>query len=415
MTAAFPAQEAPAATISGARRPRLPRRYRRMLAAAVGVVLVVGFVYFVVPQLIGLGATVRRLRGSDPKWLAFGAVLEALSLAGYIALFHTVFSSHGARIGWKASYQITMAGVVATKLFAAAGAGGVALTVWALRASGLRARSITRRLVTFELFLYAVYAGALVVAGVGLSTGLLAGGAPWTLTVLPAAIGAVAIAVVVSMRALPGDFERRAKRLRASRRAPRLRARLAIAPWAIHDAIGIAVQLVREHRPWLLGALAYWGFDIATLWTCFHAFGTPPPLGVIVMAYFVGTLANALPLPGGLGGVEGGMIGAFLAFGTPASLAVLAVLGYRAISFWLPTLPGAVAFLQLRRTVAHWKSEPATAIPSRRKVGTRLELAGLQKPTERCQGTARSLVSDGARNRAASPDRRWRRPTGRRS
>ena len=56
-------------------------------------------------------------------------VLEALSLGGYVALFRTVFSCHGARIGWKASYQITMAGVVATKLFAAAGAGGVALTV----------------------------------------------------------------------------------------------------------------------------------------------------------------------------------------------------------------------------------------------------------------------------------------------
>lgn len=68
-------------------------------------------------------------RSAEPKWLGLGVVLEALSLGGYVALFRTVFSCHGARIGWKASYQITMAGVVATKLFAAAGAGGVALTV----------------------------------------------------------------------------------------------------------------------------------------------------------------------------------------------------------------------------------------------------------------------------------------------
>jgi len=351
MTPVRPAAEAP---VLGARRPGFLPRHRRPLTAAAAFVLVVGFVYFVVPKLIGLGATVGMLRSGEPEWLAFGVVLEALSLAGYIALFRTVFSCQGVRIGWKASYQITMSGVVATKLFGAAGAGGVALTVWALRASGLRVRSIAMRLVAFELFLYSVYAGALIIAGAGLFTGLLAGGAPWTLSLLPAAIGALVIAVAVSTLALRGDFEHVAKRPRASHRARRLLARLAIAPWAVHDAMGIAIELVREHRPWLLGALAYWAFDIATLWACFHAFGAPPPLGVIVMAYFVGTLANALPLPGGVGGVECGMIGVFLAFDTPDGLAVLAVLSYRAISFWLPTIPGAVAYLQLRRTVAHW-------------------------------------------------------------
>jgi Lysylphosphatidylglycerol synthase TM region len=69
----------------------------------------------------------------------------------------------------------------------------------------------------------------------------------------------------------------------------------------------------------------------------------------------VGTLGNLLPLPGGLGGVEGGMIGSFAAFGVNFNLAVLAVLSYRAISFWLPTLPGGVAYIQLRRTVARWR------------------------------------------------------------
>jgi len=128
-------------------------------------------------------------------------------------------------------------------------------------------------------------------------------------------------------------------------------------PGAVHDALGIAFSLIRERKPWLIGAIAYWGFDIATLWTCFHAFGSPPTVAVIVMAYFVGALANALPLPGGLGGVEAGMIGVFLAFGTHASLAILAVLSYRLISFWLPTLPGAAAYLQLRRTVGLWRDE----------------------------------------------------------
>jgi uncharacterized protein (TIRG00374 family) len=81
------------------------------------------------------------------------------------------------------------------------------------------------------------------------------------------------------------------------------------------------------------------------------------------MAYFVGMLANVLPLPGGIGGVDGGMIGALIAFGVDGSLALLAVLTYRAFSFWLPTLPGAVAYFQLRRTVHRWQAELSPTPP----------------------------------------------------
>jgi uncharacterized protein (TIRG00374 family) len=110
-----------------------------------------------------------------------------------------------------------------------------------------------------------------------------------------------------------------------------------------------------------LGAIAWWGFDIAVLWACFHAFGASPPKGVIVMAYFIGMLGNTLPLPGGIGGVDGGMIGAFAAFGVHVQVAIVAVLAYRAFAFWLPTLPGGIAYLQLRRTVHRWQSAAAEA------------------------------------------------------
>jgi putative heme transporter len=340
------------------------RRHGRAVTAVVGVAAIAGFIQFVVPQLSALGPTLHRLRAGNPKWLGFGVVLEVLSLGGYIALFRAVFSCHGVRIGWKASYQITMAGVVATKLFAAAGAGGVALTVWALRASGLSARRVARRVLALEFLLYGVYAGTLVVIGVGLRSGLFAGRAPWTLTIAPAVLGGTVIVGLLSMRALPNDFERRMKPLAGARRGRRLLAGLASAPWAVHDALGIAFSLIRERKLWLIGAIAYWGFDIATLWTCFHAFGSPPTVAVIVMAYFVGALANALPLPGGLGGVEAGMIGAFLAFGTHGSLAILAVLSYRLISFWLPTVPGAAVYFQLRRTVAVWRDETKQRKPT---------------------------------------------------
>ena len=124
----------------------------------------------------------------------------------------------------------------------------------------------------------------------------------------------------------------------------------------------------------------WWTFDILVLWAMFHAFGTPPPLSVIWMCYFVGTLANLLPLPGGLGGVEGGMIGAFAAFGVSFDLAVLAVLSYRAISFWLPTIPGGIAYFQLRKTVAQWRSEEPSpsGVRARRRPARRARCRALR-------------------------------------
>jgi len=86
-------------------------------------------------------------------------------------------------------------------------------------------------------------------------------------------------------------------------------------------------------RSWL-SVFPAWGFEVAVLWASFRAFGRSPPGAVLVMGFFVGTLGNTLPLPLGLGGVEGGMIGAFIGFGVEGSLAVLAVLGYRTISYW---------------------------------------------------------------------------------
>jgi uncharacterized protein (TIRG00374 family) len=119
----------------------------------------------------------------------------------------------------------------------------------------------------------------------------------------------------------------------------------------------------------LLWAPAAWGFDIGALWAAFHAFGQPPPAAVLVMGYYVGTLANTLPLPGGIGAVEGGMIGAFLAFGVNGSLSVLAVLGYRTISYWLPTVPGVIAYFQLRRRLrGSTDGDPAATAQGRRPI-----------------------------------------------
>jgi uncharacterized protein (TIRG00374 family) len=107
----------------------------------------------------------------------------------------------------------------------------------------------------------------------------------------------------------------------------------------------------------VLGALAFWAFQIAVLWASFEAFGDAPPVAVLIVGFFVGMLGNLLPLPGGIGGVDGGMIGAFAALGMDSGLALVGVLTFRGFTFWLPTVPGVIAFLALRRTVEHWRND----------------------------------------------------------
>ena len=343
--------------------PRLRLTRGRLLATALFVASALAFLYFVLPKLLGLHETWNRIQHGNGWWFALAALLEVCSFGGYVWLFRGVFVRGESRIEWPESYQITMAGLAATRLFAAAGAGGIALTAWALRRSGMGVRTVACRLIAFTVILYAVYMVTLVIDGVGLYLGVIPGGGGFAITIVPAIFGFVVIVLFLGISMLPRDMPRMVGRLTSGRaRVERLALRLAQASATLASGVRTAIDLARAKNPALIGAVAWWGFDIAVLWACFHAFGGSPPKGVIVMSYFVGMLANTLPLPGGIGGVDGGMIGAFAAFGVNAQLAVVAVLAYRAFAFWLPTLPGAVAYLQLRRTVQRWDDERAEAL-----------------------------------------------------
>jgi uncharacterized membrane protein YbhN (UPF0104 family) len=356
--------------------PRVAITRRQAIGVGVFVLTVVAFFYFVLPKLAGVGTTVHRIERGDSWWIAIGVVLEMLSFAGYVVLFRAVFVRGRGRIGWPESYEITMAGLVATRLFAAAGAGGVALTAWALRRSGMEPRLVACRMVAFIVLLYVIYAGSLLIDGIGLGTGLFPGGGSFAITFVPAIVATLLLGIAAAVAMLPGDVERRLEsRATGSGRVAHWLAGAVTVPALAASGVRTAIALIRSREPGVLGAVAWWGFDISVLWAMFHAFGSPPSFTVIWMAYFVGTLGNLLPLPGGLGGVEGGMIGAFAAFGVDFNLSVLAVLSYRGISFWLPTVPGAIAYFQLRRTVARWREEES-AQPAAEARGGSVEAAG---------------------------------------
>jgi uncharacterized protein (TIRG00374 family) len=352
--------------------PRVALTRDRMILLALFVASALAFLYFVLPKIAGLGHTWHRIRHGDPLWLGAAVGFEVLSFLGYVALFRIVFVRGESRVGWRESYQITMAGVAATRLFAAAGAGGIALTAWALRRSGMSARLVACRITAFMTLLYGVYVGTVVIVGTALYMGVLNGGEAFSITLLPALLGLALLGLFGLISLVPAGFERRVQsRAADAGRLGKLARRLATAPDSLGSGVRTAIALVRSRNPLLLGAVAWWAFDIATLYAAFRAFGNPPPAGVIIMAYFLGMIGNLLPLPGGIGGVDGGMIGVFVAFDVNTGLAIVAVLAYRALAFWLPTVPGIIAYLQLRRTVSRWDEgdsaaaeQPAASHPS---------------------------------------------------
>jgi uncharacterized protein (TIRG00374 family) len=207
---------------------------------------------------------------------------------------------------------------------------------------------------------------ALVVCGLGLSSGLFAGGSRFVLTLLPAllAIAVIAIVLLAGWLAVPLERIVLARERASHGRVARFWHRAASVLGLLHGGLATSLSIVRgRDRSWL-AAVPAWGFDIAVLWASFRAFGHSPAPAALIMGYYVGTLGNALPLPAGIGGVEGGMIGAFLGFGVDGSLAVLAVLGYRTITYWLPLLPEGIAYLRLHRRVGDWRKGAPNVPPN---------------------------------------------------
>jgi uncharacterized membrane protein YbhN (UPF0104 family) len=328
-------------------------RVKRVAWSAVALVVVA----VLVTQLNKVGGMLRRIEAGDPLWLALGVVIEAFSFVGYVVLVKEIFGPGAPRLTWAVAIEIAFGGVVATRLLSAAGAGGIAFTTWALRAAGMTTRAAAEAIAAFLAIMYLPYVLACMLGG-------FAGGVPAAVTWVGVGIGVVALGAAAALTLIPGDIERRARRLAAGHgRIARIAARAASIPAVAGEASRTAAQLLRR-RPALLGwAILWWAADVAVLYVCFRAFGPAPALGVLILGYFLGHIGNLVPVPGGIGGVEGGMVGVFVACGMPLALAVVGTIAYQVISTWLPVAPGLVAYWSLRRRIARWQQEAEPAPP----------------------------------------------------
>ena len=341
------------------------RRLRTRLLLALGLVLAAVTIVTLLPGLDGLRT---RLSHAKPGWLVLGVGLKVLSGLGYVAIFRMVFCR---RMTWRVSYQIGMSELGANALFPTGGAGGLALGAWALRRGGMPASEIARRTVAFFLLTSVVNVVGVIVIGIGLAVGLFGGETNLALTIVPAAAAAMAIIGALLAGRAAARLHRRlqsAQQGELSRRASVVWKALAAAANGVDEA----VAFLRESNAWLIaGMIAYLFFDVMIVWATFRAFGHAPPLAIVWIAYLIGELGGLIPVPGGIGGVDAGLVGTFVLYSVPITAATSAVLAYRAIALWVPAILGAAAFVALRRTLRDESSKISVCAPQ-----TEMEVIG---------------------------------------
>jgi uncharacterized membrane protein YbhN (UPF0104 family) len=330
-----------------------PRSLRRRALQAIAALAVLVAIFLLAP---GLGEVRDRLAGAEPGWLALATLLEGLSFGSYIVMFGPIFCTG---LGWRRSWQIGGSELAMGSLVPASGAGGLALGAWILHRGGMSGQRIARRSVAFFLIKSGVNFVAVAVLGTVMALGLAGPDLSLWLTAFPAAVATLAIAAVVAIPRLgPGEP--------VGPEAPRPRRWIAATRRAVIDGTREGLQILRSGEGRVLaGAIGYWAFDNAVLWATFHAFGLSPPLTVILLGYLIGQLGGLLPIPGGIGGIDGGLIGTLIVYGAPAAGTAAAVLAYRVILFWLPLVVGGIAFFMLRRDMPRGRElaacEPAVA------------------------------------------------------
>ncbi len=306
---------------------------RSLISLAILGVLIVALL-FAVP---GLNGVEKLMRQADPWWLAAAVLLEVASCLGYVLVVQLVF----ARAPLRFAARLALAELAFGAAVSLGGAGSIALGAWVLHAVGVPTKRIVERSAVLFLLTSAANAIVLVVFGVGLWLGLEGTGDP-LLSILPAAAG---LAILLGCLALPRWVDRHHDEAQSGR--------LATTVAGLADGIRTTRTMLVTPNWRLLGAYAYLLCDIAVLWACFKALGYDIPIAPLVLAYQIGYLANIIPIPGGIGVLDTGLVAMLVLYGAPATTAAAAVLLYHAIVLWIPSLWGTVAYALLRRQMRH--------------------------------------------------------------
>jgi len=323
---------------------------RHLLIRVAQIAAIIAIVAIAISAVPGLDEVRDRLTDAAPVWLVALAAAEVGSCFGYLLVFRSTFCP---QMGWALSYDISMAEQAANSLLPSGGAGGLALGVWALHRAGMSTLHIAQRTVAFFVLTSAANFVVVTLAGLGMFTGLLPGRGPVSFTLVPAVISALVMLLAwFSPKLLRAFGEPLAGPKRATWSAGvRHAVRDGLA--AAADGVDLAKTLLRSRSfGVVVGSLAYMGFDIAALGFGFAALGPVPPLGILLLGYLIGQLGNLIPLPGGVGGTEGALVGVFAIFHVDVTLATAAVLTYRLFQVTVPALLGAPAFVMMRRRLA---------------------------------------------------------------
>ena len=266
----------------------------------------------------------------NPALVAAALGLELASCLSFVVIFRLFFKPVPTTVAREMAWSQLGSGA----LLPGGGVGSLAVGGWLLHLAGMSAQQIVRRSSGLFFLTSAINVFALAAAGLLLLLGITDGPHDLLRAGLPVI---AAVAAVILVLGLPNLARR------VSSKHPK-------AAWLEDIGIGIPAARHALTRPsWrLLGALGYLLFDIAVLRTTFAAVGPLPPLAPLIVAYLVGYLANAIPVPGGIGVLDSGLVSALTLYGLPVTHAAAAVLVYHAIAFWIPTLGGTLAYARLR-------------------------------------------------------------------
>jgi uncharacterized membrane protein YbhN (UPF0104 family) len=331
--------EQPVAIDQAGNPDRDAHRLRNGIVWTVALLLLLLAIGLAVPDLRGV---LDRVAHAAPVWIALAIALEVASCLGYVVTVRLVLSRGPRReVRWLAWAEMAFGAVVPV-----GGAGGLAVGAWAMRAWGIPWSRIANRSAVIFLLTTAVNGVVLVLAGIGVAAGL---GSPHQGLVYGLVPAALTTAGLGFLLLLPRVFRRRAGTGRRGWVSIVLRS---TATWVADTEAFV------WRRDWrLLGSVGYLLFDIAVLWACLRAVGTTPPLLAIVVGYQIGYLANLVPIPGGVGVLEGGLLGALLLYGLPAAPTAAAVVLYHAIALWIPVIGGTIGFARLPGTVTEPPAE----------------------------------------------------------